>query len=157
MLPELRLIVITRPEDRRKLFESLLAGASGVLVKPVTIDECVHVTLGVVRDGAALSRQAVQMFVSSFHQANSLRSHKMHLTSREHQIMALLLRGYRDKRIAEALSIGRATVHTHLFRMFDRIGVPNRRAAVRTYLQSTNGNESVRMGKIRLRINVSHV
>ena len=40
-----------------------------------------------------------------------------------------------DKEIASALGIGTATVHTHMHRLFEKLGVHSRREIVAKYLE----------------------
>ena len=42
--------------------------------------------------------------------------------------------GLQDKEIAATLGIGTATVHTHIHRLFDKLGVHSRRDIVAKYL-----------------------
>jgi DNA-binding NarL/FixJ family response regulator len=48
------------------------------------------------------------------------------LTPREHEIVALLRQGLRNKQIANAMSITEGTVKIYLFRLFHKLGVRNR-------------------------------
>ncbi len=57
------------------------------------------------------------------------------LTSREHDILAGLLKGSPDKGIARALNISAWTVHTHLKNIYEKLGVRSRTEAVIKYLQ----------------------
>ena len=52
------------------------------------------------------------------------------LTSREAEVAAQLCRGRTNQEIGKRLGIGLATVKTHLIRIFDKLGVENRAAAV---------------------------
>ena len=54
---------------------------------------------------------------------------------REEEILACLFQGMQDKEIASALGIGTATVHTHMHRLFEKLGVHSRREIVAKYLE----------------------
>jgi DNA-binding NarL/FixJ family response regulator len=56
------------------------------------------------------------------------------LTHREHEILNLLSKGYVDKEIAEALGISVWTVHGHLKKVFEKLGVHTRTEAAIKYL-----------------------
>jgi len=56
------------------------------------------------------------------------------LTQRELEILGLLSRGQSDKEIADLLRISTWTVHGHLKRIFEKLGVHNRTEAVLKYL-----------------------
>lgn len=57
------------------------------------------------------------------------------LTHREREMLEFLSRGFQDKEIAAALGISVWTVHTHMKRTFEKLGVHNRAEAVSRYLQ----------------------
>jgi DNA-binding NarL/FixJ family response regulator len=57
------------------------------------------------------------------------------LTNREHEILICLSKGFTDKEIADALSISVWTVHGHVKRVFEKLGVHSRTEAVIKYLQ----------------------
>jgi len=52
------------------------------------------------------------------------------LSRREFEVLRLLAAGYSDRAIAEALFIGERTVNTHVARIYAKLGVRNRAAAV---------------------------
>jgi PAS domain S-box-containing protein len=52
------------------------------------------------------------------------------LTTREREVLALICRGYDDKRIARSLSVAGNTVRNHVARIYAKIGVNRRIAAV---------------------------
>ena len=45
------------------------------------------------------------------------------LSAREHEVINLLLRGYRNRRIGEALHISEKTVSTHRVRAFEKLRI----------------------------------
>ena len=51
------------------------------------------------------------------------------LTPREVEVLRLIVEGQSDREIAEALSIGRRTVNTHVASILDKLGVGSRTAA----------------------------
>jgi DNA-binding CsgD family transcriptional regulator len=52
------------------------------------------------------------------------------ITTREREVLCLLADGRTDREIADALFLGRRTVHTHVSRLLAKLGVPNRRQAI---------------------------
>jgi len=57
------------------------------------------------------------------------------LTSRQTAIVRMIAAGRTDKELARELGMSRATVHTHLARLFRRFGVHNRAALVATWIR----------------------
>ncbi len=58
-----------------------------------------------------------------------------HLTPRELDVLSALQRGLQDKEIASAIGISPQTVHTHLKRIFEKLGAHTRTEAVMKFLQ----------------------
>jgi ATP/maltotriose-dependent transcriptional regulator MalT len=57
------------------------------------------------------------------------------LTRRENEVLALIAAGYTNGEIADHLVISRATVKTHVNRIFCKLEVPNRVQAVLKYAE----------------------
>lgn len=62
------------------------------------------------------------------------RSQMLDLSARECQVMDCLVQGCTNKEIAVALNVSPSTVDTHLRRLFMKLGVHSRTAAVVAYL-----------------------
>jgi ATP/maltotriose-dependent transcriptional regulator MalT len=52
------------------------------------------------------------------------------LTPREAEVLAVVARGLSNAEVGQTLSIGESTVKTHLLRIFAKLGVDDRTAAV---------------------------
>ena len=88
-------------------------GADDYLVKPVAIDELV------ARVRRHLERSAVVDATPD-----------MRLTSREHEVLLLLVRGLGPVEIAAELAISPSTVATHVEHLYAKLGVHTRAQAV---------------------------
>lgn len=68
----------------------------------------------------------------------------MGLTTREREIIALLLTDAKERAIAEQLCISPHTVHTHVARVYRKLGVTSRlQLAVWLLARATNGRDRV--------------
>jgi DNA-binding NarL/FixJ family response regulator len=140
VLPKTHFVMLTGMVDPHFLFQSLMAGATGYLVKPVTLAQCKQAATEVMEGGAPLSRQAARMLVQSFSKSlgagerNTSENQQRQLSPREREILACLFQGASDKDIAETLRIGTGTVHSHMHRLFEKMGVTTRRGAIARYL-----------------------
>jgi DNA-binding NarL/FixJ family response regulator len=52
------------------------------------------------------------------------------LTAREREIALLVARGWPNKQVARALGLSTGTVKMHLHRIFQKLGIANRRALI---------------------------
>lgn len=133
ILPELSIVMLTGYPDSRTFFRSLLAGAKGFLIKPVSAKEFLNSIDDVLSGDFALSNQVVPFLIELVHHVRQL-TQESRLSAREAEILACLFNGFQDKEIASALGIGIATVHTHMHRLFEKLGVHSRREIIDKYL-----------------------
>ena len=133
ILPALPIIILTGYPDGRSFFRSLMEGAKGFLVKPVSAQEFLSAIDEVLKGEFALAKQVIPFLVQLVHQVRQI-TQETRLTMREEEILACLFQGMQDKEIASTLGIGTATVHTHMHRLFEKLGVHSRREIVAKYL-----------------------
>jgi len=82
------------------------------------------------RRGSPMSTQIARRVVKTFHRPASRDQTDANLTSREHEIIHLLAKGYLYKEIADQLSLSLETVRTHLHCIYDKLHVHTRTEAV---------------------------
>ena len=134
-VPQVRVIMLTALADTESVLQSLMAGASGYLCKPFGSSECGQAIEEAYAGGNPLSRLAARAVVGLFQTSVAGRLKFQDLTSRERQIMALLFKDLQDKEIADALGISRSTVHTHMYRLYAKLGVTSRAGAVLKFFE----------------------
>jgi len=57
------------------------------------------------------------------------------------QVASFIARGYSDKQIAAELNLSPRTIHRHVVRLLERLGVENRAAAAAIWARRTMGAE----------------
>ena len=140
MAPELPVLFFAIYEDSDQLFKATPGGASGYLLKRTVPDRLLEPIVAAVEEGR-LSHDRIAQHVRRYFQnvivplsADRAARDLTRLTHREHEILNLLSKGYVDKEIAEALGISVWTVHGHLKRVFEKLGVHTRTEAAIKYL-----------------------
>ncbi|MBX3084261.1 MAG: helix-turn-helix transcriptional regulator [Anaerolineae bacterium] len=58
------------------------------------------------------------------------------LTKQERTVLALVAKGWRNAKIADELVVSTRTIETHLYRIFDKLGVSSRTEAALYALKS---------------------
>lgn len=58
------------------------------------------------------------------------------LTKQERTVLALVAKGWRNAKIADELVVSTRTIETHLYRIFDKLGVSSRTEAAVYALQT---------------------
>lgn len=133
-MPSLQILMLTMYENSQQVFESLKAGASGYLVKRTSPAEIVKAIEEVHAGASPMSGKIARAVVEYFQGWEPKSSPQHHLSPRETEILDLLVKGYRYKEIADALSIGFETVRFHLKNIYEKLHVHSRTEAVVKYL-----------------------
>lgn len=134
-MPQLQILMLTMYEDSELIFNSLLSGASGYLLKrtpPARILEAIEE----IHTGASpMSGRIARIVIEHFRHLNQASPALDNLSKRERDVLELLAKGYRYKEIADALKLGFDTVRSHLRSIYDKLHVHSRTEAVAKYLQ----------------------
>jgi DNA-binding NarL/FixJ family response regulator len=120
--PQARIIMLTTSDSDGEIQRALRAGASAYILKSMPKDEL----LAVVRSVHA-GRRYVPPEVAA-----RLAEHlgEEDLTTRELEVLRLIRDGYRNKQIADQLSIAETTVNFHIKNLVDKLGANDRTHAV---------------------------
>lgn len=136
--PDVDVVVLTVLEDDAQIFAAVQAGAVGYLLKDTPIDRLLDALDDVAQGGVPLSpvvaRKLLRMTAAS-PAPRSPDAPEVHLTDREREILRLVVEGRTENRVAEALGISPHTVRTHLVRIYDKLHVRSRAAAVREAIE----------------------
>ena len=126
-----RVLLLTTFDLDEYVFDGLLAGASGFLLKHAPPEEIVLAVRAAAAGDALVSpapmRRLVEHFVRGRPRATAdLRQ----LTEREREVLELMVRGLSNAAIARALVIGETTAKTHVTRILAKLGLRDRAHAV---------------------------
>jgi two-component system, NarL family, nitrate/nitrite response regulator NarL len=113
-------------DDAYRLVE---AGASGIIEKDATFDEIADAIERVARGETVLS-QRVQAAVMAGIRERADQAPPVRLSDREEQILRGIARGLTAPAIGRELGLSAATVKSYLQRLYDKLGVSDRAAAV---------------------------
>jgi DNA-binding NarL/FixJ family response regulator len=136
LLPEMQIVMLTVYDNTDAIFNSLAAGASGYLLKPVSSAQLLAAVRDVYAGGAPMTSNIVRKVVQSFKQPAPAEkeAESFSLSAREQEVLDFLAKGYLYKEIADQLSISYGTVHTYIERIFKKLHVRGRAQAVAKYL-----------------------
>lgn len=130
-LPTAQIIMLTVYDDTDAIFQSLEAGASGYLLKPVRATQLLDAIREVDQGGAPMSSNIARRVVQTFKKPVVTENHELaQLSPREREILEMLARGLLQKEIADELSISYWTVQTHIGRIYEKLHVHSRAQAV---------------------------
>jgi DNA-binding NarL/FixJ family response regulator len=132
--PELQIIMLTVDVESEIIFKSLLAGASGYLIKQTPPAEILAAIADVHRGGSPMSSDIARKVVEYVQQSRSPAEGTTSLSKREHEILVCLSKGHQYKEIADELSISVSTVRTHLRHVYKKLHARSRTEAVVKFL-----------------------
>lgn len=129
--PRPHVVVFAISDSDEAVSDVLRAGASGVLDKEVSQADLVRAIRLAAQGQTMLTPRIAQRLVGWFreHRAPAevpLRPIISSLTPREREVMLLAARGLSDGEIASRLTIGAATVRSHMYRVRCKLGARDR-------------------------------
>src|SRR5262245_504020 len=128
-----RVLILTTFERDEYIFEALRAGASGFLLKNAPPEDLIDAVRIVAAGDALLAPPVTRRIIAEFARRPPavLRPLDLtHLTEREIDVLRLVARGLTNAEIADALSIGEATVKTHVSNVLAKLDLRDRVQAV---------------------------
>ncbi|MDD2600046.1 MAG: response regulator transcription factor [Kiritimatiellae bacterium] len=143
-IPGLQTVMLTVYQDTENLFKALAAGAHGYLVKPVRMRDLLAAIRDIHQGGAPLTSALARKVVDAFRHQSSEQPRGVQggehcdeaeeLAPREKQVLDLLAQGYSYKEIADQLNVAFGTVHTYVLRVYKKLHVRSKNAAVARWL-----------------------
>jgi DNA-binding NarL/FixJ family response regulator len=135
-----RVLILSTFGADEQVYEGLLAGASGFLLKDVPREQLVG-GIRIVADGGsllapAITRRLIQSYLRRPPATRPPQGSMADLTPRELDVLRLLARGLSNAEIAQTLVVGEATVKTHVARILAKLGLRDRVQAVVAAFQS---------------------
>ena len=127
-LPATRVIVLTSFAEDERLLPAIQAGAAGYLLKNVAPAELARAVRAAHAGEALIDPVIAARLVEAIAQPAGEPAPER-LTAREQEVLALIARGYSNKRIALELGIAEKTVKTHVGHVLAKLGVADRTQA----------------------------
>lgn len=134
--PKLHLLVLTVSDDVDKVFEAVQAGAHGYLWKRTPFPRLLEAIAEVREGGAPITPHLARRMLDVLRTEPPPGVDGVGLTSRELEVLELLVRGHSNKEIALKLDRAVPTIKEHLRHIYDKFHVRSRAGAVASYLKS---------------------
>jgi DNA-binding NarL/FixJ family response regulator len=125
-----RVVVLTTYETDRDILRAIEAGASGYLLKDASPGELADAVRAAARGETVLAPSVASTLVRQVRKPAPPA-----LSAREAEVLRLVGRGLTNADIGKQLFISEATVKTHLLRVFNKLDVADRTAAVTTAME----------------------
>jgi two-component system response regulator NreC len=113
--PRIKVIALSRLDDRRFVSNMLRAGASGYLVKDCSCKELIRAIRRVVTNRSYLSSGIMDIVVKEYVTPPAYPDSpcSSHLTIREKEVLQLVAEGYSTPQIANSLHVSTKTIESH--------------------------------------------
>ena len=135
VVPSAKIVMLTISDEEADLYEAIKAGASGYLLKEISIDEVASAIRAVAGGQSLISPSMASKLLSEFatmikktderHQVPAPR-----LTERELEVLKLVARGLNNRDIAKELFISENTVKNHIRNILEKLQLHSRMEAV---------------------------
>jgi DNA-binding NarL/FixJ family response regulator len=133
-IPATQFMMLTVYEDGNRLFKSLMAGASGYLLKRTSPARLLSAIREVYDGGAPMTPEIARRLVQRFQQLPQTGPELGRLTPRERDVLEQLAKGFRYKEIVDNLGISMGTLHSYIRNVYEKLHVHSRTEAVIKYL-----------------------
>ena len=128
---EVLILMLTAFEDTTRIFRSLTAGAHGYLLKRTPPAELIAAITDLANGGAPMTASIARKVIQHFHrQPAETEPTQTDLTEREQMVLRQLATSLTYKEIGAQLGISAETVRSHVKKVYEKLHVTGRAAAV---------------------------
>jgi len=131
--PETKVIMLTSYADDEALFASIIAGASGYLLKQTRGQAVVDAVILVASGRSLLDPDVTGKVLERVRQGRGDDPALGSLTEQERKVLAGLAEGHTNREISEKLFLSEKTVKNYVSRILDKLGL-SRRAEAAAYV-----------------------
>ena len=122
--PDVRILMLTSYTNEDAVISSIMAGASGYLLKHLSRPELLRSIRLVASGQTLIDANATQQALDRISQMPG-----WELTEREREVLTLIARGYTNKQIADALTVTEKTARNHVSHILEKLGLSRRSEA----------------------------
>ncbi|MFF9817775.1 response regulator [Streptomyces sp. NPDC014006] len=128
-MPDLACLMLTSFDDEEALLDSIMAGASGYVLKQIQGSDLVSAVRTVARGQSLLDPSATTKLMARLRGGQQQQAEPdalPGLTEREREILALIGEGLTNRQIGQRLYLAEKTVKNHISRLLAKLGVERR-------------------------------
>ena len=122
--PDVIILMITSYTDEDAVISSILAGASGYLLKHLSRSELLRSIRRASSGQSLIDAEATKRAMEHLTQMPG-----SELTEREREVLALVARGFTNKQIADKLYVSEKTARNHVSHILEKLGLSRRSEA----------------------------
>jgi len=130
--PELAVLMLTSFDDDQALFDSIMAGAAGYVLKQIKGNELIDAIKAVADGKSLLDPEVTQLVLDRLRKGESEDALVAQLTPQERNIFDLIGEGLTNKQIGERMYLAEKTVKNYVSNVLAKLGM-QRRTEVAAY------------------------
>jgi DNA-binding NarL/FixJ family response regulator len=128
--PTVQILMFTVFDDEEKVFAAIKAGAAGYILKNAEPGHLVQAIMEVYKGGAPMTTGIARKVLQQFQTFLPDEKKDYHLSSREKEVLGLLVEGLSYKMISAKLNITYDTVRAHMKKIYEKLHVASMTEAV---------------------------
>ena len=135
LLPHAKILMLTISDEEADLYDAIKAGASGYLLKEISIDEVADAVRSVSSGQSRISPSMASKLLTEFAAMSKRADERQQLpaprlTDREMEVLKLVAQGLNNRDIAKELFISENTVKNHIRNILEKLHLHSRMEAV---------------------------
>ena len=134
LMPAVHILMLTVHDDNDCLFNSIMAGADGYLLKDTVPSRLLAAIREVHGGGSPMTPQIARRVLQRYRKRDSVRTNMKNLTPREMEVLKQLALGNQYKEISDTLGISIDGIRFHIRGIYNKLQVHSRTEAVLKYL-----------------------
>jgi DNA-binding NarL/FixJ family response regulator len=133
--PEIACLMLTSFSDDEALFDAIVAGAAGYLLKQVRESDLISAIRRVAAGESLLDPKITGRVLQRIRGANNPDPKLASLTDQERRILELVAEGYTNRQIAEQIHLAEKTVKNYMSNVLAKLGMSRRTEAAVYFTQ----------------------
>jgi DNA-binding NarL/FixJ family response regulator len=127
--PEIRCLILTSFSDDEALFQAIMAGASGYLLKQIRGTDLVDAVRRVAQGQSLLDPTVTARVLERLREGPKTDERLARLTDQERRILDLIAEGLTNRQIAERVHLAEKTVKNYVSNLLSKLGMERRTQA----------------------------
>lgn len=128
--PDASIIMLTVYDDDENIFRAITAGADGYILKKSSPIRILQAIEDVAQGGSPMSPSVAKQALNLFKSYAPAKLHEDVLSSRENEILSLIVDGLSNDEISSKLFISLQTVRNHIRHIYEKLHVHSKAQAV---------------------------
>jgi two-component system, NarL family, response regulator DevR len=137
--PDIKVLMLTSFADDEAVMASILAGASGYVLKQIQGDALIRAIRSVGQGQSLLDAEVTKPVLERLRKGKHLLGDEklQRLSAQEERILSLLAEGRTNKEIGDALSLSEKTIKNYVSSILGKLGVTRRAEAAAYFVRRT--------------------